>query len=318
MKRFIFLWLVGLGVLCAQPLTPYKMLEAHGNVLDLVVHEGKVIASTDAGTIEWFDVQSGAWEKEVRFAPIKDFMGTAMAAKVYSVDVLGKGEMVLATVQGPTSYREVYVIAHGEKERVIGAQEGMMIKKAKFISPKRILLGLMSNELVLFDVETKKILYQFQLSQSHFSDFALNENKTLVVSSDESGEVHLVDVATGEVLQTYKGGNVDNVYKVDMKKERIITAGQDRRGIVYERTTGAFARFDAEFLLYACALSPSAALGAWAFTEDNAIAVFDIKSKARRFLLEGQRSTMNTIVFVDEKTLVSGSDDKTILLWRLP
>jgi len=41
-------------------------------------------------------------------------------------------------------------------------------------------------------------------------------------------------------------------------------------------------------------------------------------SKAKQHILKGQKSTLNTIVFVGENELVSGSDDQFILLWRLP
>ncbi len=318
MKKIGLFLALGVGVLLAQEVAPAHVFGAKGNVLDIVVQEKRIIAGTDAGSIETFDLETKAQESVVVFDGIKDFMGNPLAAKVYSVDVLRNGTTFLAVVQGQGSFRELYIVREGVKERVLDASAQLMIKKAKFVSSKQVLLGLMSNELLLYDVEKKAAVYRFQINQSHFSDFALNETKTLAVTSDESGEIALVDVMMGKVLQTYKGGNVDNVYKVDFKKERILTAGQDRRGIVYERASGRFERFNADFLIYAGALSPSSNLGAWAFTENNAIAVFDLQAKTQRYTLEGQRSTMNTIVFVDEKTLVSGSDDPYIMLWRLP
>jgi len=317
-KKIGLCWVVFFGLAFGQEIAPSHVFKAQGNVLDIVVHEGRIVAGTDVGSIEVFDLETKEGEKVVVFDAIEDFMGNPLGAKVYSVDVLRNGSTFLAVVQTQGSFRELYIVREGVKERMLDASAQLMIKKAKFISPKQVLLGLMSNELLLYDVEKKAAVYRFQINQSHFSDFALNESKTLAVTSDESGEIALVDVMMGKVLQTYKGGNVDNVYKVDFKKERILTAGQDRRGIIYERASGRFERFNADFLIYAGALSPSSNLGAWAFTENNAIAVFDLQAKTQRYTLKGQRSTMNTIVFVDEKTLVSGSDDPYIMLWRLP
>jgi WD40 repeat protein len=318
------MWKRVVGALCVTSvlygavLTPERFIEAGGNVIDVVVKEGKIIAGTDAGTLEVYDFETGVLQKAFQMTPIEDFMGNPMPAKVFSIDKIANMERYLVLAQSPTSYREVFIIQDGKQRKIIDTADRLMIKKAKFIAPQVILLGLLSNELVLFDIEKEAIEYRFQLTQSHFSDFALSKDKTLVPTTDESGKVHLVDVKRGKVMQTFKGGNVDNVYKLDMEEERILTAGQDRRGILYERTTGKFDRYDAEFLIYACALSPSAKLGALPPTEQNENAIYDVDTKRQLHLLRGQKTTLNTIVFVDEKTLVSSSDDKFIMIWSIP
>lgn len=301
-----------------EVLSPSYELEAGGNVIDIVVQEGLLVAGTDGGTLEIYDEKTLELKNSIFFEPIEDFMGNPMPSKVFSVDKVSFQDRYLALLQSPTSYRRLAIVQDGKIEYIIQESDGLMIKKAKFISGNQVLLGLLSNELVLYDLSAKKIIYRFQLTQSHFSDFVLSEDKTIAASTDESGKVYLVDVARGNVLQTYKGGNVDNIYKLDMKGERIITAGQDRRGIVYDRNSGKFDRYDADFLIYACALSPSADLGALAFTEQNDIVVYELKSGRKLHTLRGQKSTLNSIVFVDEKKLYSASDDKFIMQWRLP
>ena len=140
----------------------------------------------------------------------------------------------------------------------------------------------------------------------------------MVASSCESGEITIFDALSGKVIKVLKGGNVDNVYKVDFKKDAILCAGQDRRGIIYNLQSGAYERFDGSFLIYAGALSPSLNLGAFAFNEQNDIVLFDLVSKTKVHTLQGQRSTLNTIVFANDKELVSASDDQFIMIWRLP
>lgn len=316
--RIIAVLFLSLCFLKAEVLSPSSEIEAGGNVIDIVIQDGLLIAGTDGGTLEIYNEETLELQNSIFFEPIEDFMGNPMPSKVFSVDKISGSERYLALLQSPTSYRRLAIVQDGKIEYIIEESDRFMIKKAKFVSSSKVLLGLLSNELVLYDLEAKKSIYRFQLTQSHFSDFSLNEDKTIVASTDESGKVYLVDVTRGNVLQTYKGGNVDNIYKLDMKGERIITAGQDRRGIVYDRSSGKFDRYDADFLIYACALSPSSNLGALAFTEQNDIVIYELKSGRKLHTLRGQKSTLNSIVFVDEKKLYSASDDKFIMQWRLP
>ena len=140
----------------------------------------------------------------------------------------------------------------------------------------------------------------------------------MVASSCESGEITLFEALNGKIIKVLKGGNVDNVYKVDFKKDVVLCAGQDRRGIVYNVQNGSYERFDGSFLIYAGALSPSLKWGAFAFNEQNDIVLFDLVTKSKAHTLKGQKSTLNTIVFASEKELVSSSDDQFIMIWRLP
>jgi WD40 repeat protein len=179
------------------------------------------------------------------------------------------------------------------------------------------MVALLSNEYILFDIKEKKMLYRIHVSYSHFSDFMLSSDKSILVGSSESGEISVLNVENGKIIKTLKGANVDNVYKVDIKNSKVLGAGQDRRGIIYDLDTGSHIRFDAHFLIYAGALSPSAKKAAFAFTEDNDIVIFDVFSEKKLHTLRGQKSTLNSIVFIDENTLVSGSDDKLIMLWKL-
>jgi WD40 repeat protein len=316
--RFFFLFLSMSVLLCASDIVPRLVIEASGNVQSIAMQEGKIVAGTNAGSIDVYAFSDGALLKKIVFEKIKDFTGEMMAPKVFSVDALQGSETYVAVVQASSGARRLVLVDNGVTKEIISAEENLFLTKAQFIDKNRILVALMSNELLLIDAKTAKKQYQVQINPSHFSDFVLNESKSLVASSCESGEITLSDVATGKTLKVFSGGNVDNVYKVDFKNQKILGAGQDRRGIVYDTNSKAFDRFDAPFLIYAGALSPSAKLGAFAFNEENDIVLFDLHVKTKLHTLKGQKSTLNTIVFVNEKELVSGSDDKFILLWRLP
>lgn len=317
--RFFFL-LISLFVasLIANDVTPRLVIQAGGSVQNIVIHGQNIVAGTNAGTIEVYHIGDGRLVKKIAFDKIKDFTGEEIAPKVFSVDALEGFETYLAVVQASSGARKLVLVEKGVMKELILEKENLFITKAKFIDSNRVLIALMSNELILLDTKSGQKRYQVQINPSHFSDFALNESKSLVASSCESGEVTISDVSTGKILSVLSKGNVDNVYKVDFKNQKILCAGQDRRGIIYDANTQTFDRYDGSFLIYAGALSPSAKWGAFAFNEQNDIVIFDLHVKTQRYTLKGQKSTLNTIVFVNEKELISGSDDQYILIWRLP
>ena len=47
------------------------------------------------------------------------------------------------------------------------------------------------------------------------------------------------------------------------------------------------------------------------------IFLYTMSTKTKIAELQGQKSTLNTIIFKDENTLFSSSDDETVMMWRL-
>ncbi len=318
MRFFLFCITFFVSSLIGSDIVPRLVIQAGGNVQNIVIHGQNIVAGTNVGTIEIYKISDASLVKKISFEKIKDFTGDEIAPKIFSVDALEGSDSYLAVVQASSGARKLVLVEKGATRELISEKENLFINKAKFIDNSRVLIALMSNELILIDTKSGQKRYQVQINPSHFSDFALNESKSLVASSCESGEVTISDVSTGKMLYVLSKGNVDNVYKVDFKNQKILCAGQDRRGIIYDANTKAFDRYDGSFLIYAGALSPSAKWGAFAFNEQNDIVIFDLHVKIQRYTLKGQKSTLNTIVFASENELVSGSDDQFILIWRLP
>lgn len=314
-------WLIPIFILVvniqAQVIKPYDYIEASGNVIDIVLSDKILVLATDGGTVESYDINTKEQLTKIEFPKIKDFMGDEIYPKVFATDYLKASKKYLAVVQGNSGARELFVIKDGIKTKLISEKEKLFISKAKFIDENRIVVALLSNEYILFDIKEKKKIYRLHVSYSHFSDFKLNEDKSILAGSSESGEITLLNIESGKIIKTLKGANVDNVYKVDIKKGKVLAAGQDRRGVVYDIDTLSYTRFDASFIIYAGALSEDGKKAAFAFTEDNDIVIFDVFSEKKEYTLKGQKSTLNSIVFVDSNTLVSGSDDKLVMIWKL-
>ncbi|MDY0328553.1 MAG: WD40 repeat domain-containing protein, partial [Arcobacteraceae bacterium] len=187
--------------------------------------------------------------------------------------------------------------------------------KARFVDNSKVLIGLLTNEHILYDTKTKKLIYNNQLSTSSFSDFTLSEDKLKFVSSDESGIARVVDTYSGKVLKEYDGQNVDKVFQLDFKKGVILTAGQDRRAVIYKPFGGYYLQFD--FLLYSCALSENAKLAAVAYNIENDVLVYEVDTKNRLYELLDARATITKILFINENEILVSSDSKQINYYKL-
>ncbi len=302
---------------CLFALSPTKVIKADGNVIDIIYENSHIFVGTDNGHIEIYDINSSKLKEKIAFTKIKDFSGELINPKIFSIDKIKNEELFLAVVQGESFYRKLFLIKNSKPIELIELDKKLMIKKAKFIDKEHILIALISNEIILFNVQNKKFIYKKQLSQSQFSDFSLTFDKDKAALSEESGVVNILNTKNGKIITKLEDGNVDNIYKIDFKNGKVLTAGQDRRAILYDVKSKQHERYNASFLIYACALSKSAKYGAFAINQDNDIAVFNFQTKEKIATLKGQKSTLNSIVFIDDTHLVSGSDDKYIMIWSL-
>jgi len=313
-------WLAGVCVaslmLLARDVAPVSSLEINGTAKDMVLHNTTLDIATDMGHIEIYDITTNKKLQEVSIPDVKDFMGDIVPARVMSSDFIDNRYLLLSD-SGKGGYSDLYIYEDDKLTKLLSAEDKVSIIKARFIDKDHILFGYLSNEVALFDIKSKKELYRTQLSESKFSDFALNEDKSKAVFSCESGELSVVDVKSGKVIKVLKGLNVDNVYKVDFKKDRVSAAGQDRRAAIYSVSSGKGDYIQGNFLIYATALSPSSNLVAFAMNEQNDIIIYDSYTKAKKFTLKGQKSTLNSIIFVDESKLYSASDDSSVMVWDL-
>ncbi len=317
MMRYLFtLWLFTYTLFAFSIVNPTHQIEANGTVKDMVLNVTELVIGTDNGLVQVYDTVEKRFVKEIQLAKIKDFMGDEIPARVFSVDVY-EGRYLFLSDSGKGGYTNLWIEENNQTHLIIGAEQKQAMIKARFIDSRHILLGLLGNEAVLFDVVDKKEIYRVQLSESKFSDFALSLDKHQAVFSCESGILNVIDTHTGKVLLVLQGQNVDNVYKVDFKQGIVSAAGQDRRAALYDTLSGKGTYIQASFLIYATALSPSAKRVAFSMDEENTISIFNRNTKTKIAQLKGQKSTLNTILFQDEERLFSSSDDSTIMVWKI-
>jgi len=315
-KYFIFLAFSILFLHATPVLTPAWQLDVNASVKDMVLYKGTLVIGTDNGTLKVYNFKEKQFITIITLPKVKDFMGDLMPPKVFSVDAV-ENKYVLLSDSGEGGYVNVWINENNKTSQIISAKDKKVIVKVRFVDAKHLLFGYLGNEVALYNLETHKELYRVQLSESKFSDFSLNETHKQVVFSCESGVLNVVDVLTGKVVKVLKGQNLDNVHMVDFKQGIVSTAGQDRRGALYDANTGKGNYISGNFFIYATGLSPSTKMVAFTMKEDNTISIFNRNDKSKIAELKGQNSTLNSIIFKDERTVFASANNSVVMMWKL-
>ena len=313
MLKTIIVLLVFTSLFAIESLEPSKVFKATGTVQSIVVKKNKLYAGTDNGTIEIFNTDTKQNVKTIKIPDIKDFMGDILPSKIYSIDLFK--DKILIVSQGMKGYRNIFIYENEKLNKIIDIDKKYFIQKASFVGDGKIVFALLSNQIGLYNYKLQKLSYLIQISPSSFSHFMISEDKKKIAATDESGIVRIIDIETAQIVKQPKALNLDRVYQLDYKKDVILTAGQDRKLVIYKNNSSSFLDFD--FLLYSCALSPKAKLGAVAYNEKNEVLVFDVNTKKKLYNLKGQKATLTQILFKNEKEVFLSSDDPNINYFNL-
>lgn len=310
MKLFIAL-LMAASAWCGT-IHPAKSVKTSSPVLDFVVHGKTVMAGTENGEILRMD-DKGKILSTFTLKASKSAYGDVTVPRVMSLDVSADGTTTaIASEEG-----KIYLL-RGKELKATSYTTPAVIKKVFFVSDTRLMIALLSNEIVWFDLPSDSVLKTLSIGTSPLSDLAISKDRKTAVTAGEAGVVAVLDTAGMKVIRKISGGNVDNVYKLDLQNDKIATAGQDRRAIVYTVDGKRYVRYNGTFLIYAVALSPSASVLAAAMDEENVITLFDTKTHRLIDRAVGHQSTLNRIGFIDERHFVSSADENKILFWELP
>ena len=318
MKKFIFVFLsvfLYLSNIFAKDLTPNYSLKTSGGVTDLVLKNENLYVATTESSVDIFNINTKEKINSIKVPKIKDFMKDTIEARIYSIDVLENNILILS--QGESGGRNIDIYKDGKLNKIIEDKDRLFIAYAKFIDENHIVYALLSNQIYLYDIKNKKVVNEVQISQSKFSNFKLNEDKSKIVVADESGILTLLDTKDLNPIKRFDTLNLDNVFQVDMKKDIFITAGQDRRCAIYSLDEKISYYKEASFLIYSVALSPSAKLAAFASDEENNVTIFNTTTKENLYKLTQNKTTLTNILFINENEIFVSSDDEKINYYKL-
>lgn len=315
MKILLSIVFLFTSIFAASLKEPIGKFDASGPIVDIVHRDGKVYSATANSSVDIFDLETKKLLQKIEVPKIIDFAGDLVHSKVYSVDIIDGKILILS--QDKSGFRRVHIHQNGKTEILFDASKSLAVAKAKFLNKDTILLGLLSNELISYDINKKTLNWSTQVSGAKFSDFVLNEQKNEVVVADESGDLGIFDTKNGKRIKLLADQNLDNVFQVDYKNGVIATAGQDRRTVIYVPKVNSAYFVASGFLIYSVGLSPSGKIAAFASDELNNVTLFDTTTKATIGKFGGNKMTLTKIEFIDENRFLVGSDDKAINLYSI-
>ena len=299
----------------AKDLTPNYSLKTSGGVTDLVLKNENLYVATTDSSVDIFNINTKEKINSIKVPKIKDFMKDTIEARIYSIDVLENSVLILS--QGENGGRNIDIYEDGKLNKIIEDKDRLFIAYAKFLDENHIVYALLSNQIYLYDIKNKKVVNEVQISQSKFSNFKLNEDKSKIVIADESGILTLLDTKDLNPIKRFDTLNLDNVFQVDMKKDIFITAGQDRRCAIYSLDERISYYKEGSFLIYSAALSPSGKLAAFASDEENNVTIFNTTTKENLYKLTQNKTTLTNILFINENEIFVSSDDEKINYYKL-
>ena len=305
------------AALLGADLGPAQQTKIEGAVLDMALDGAKIYVATDASSVVVLS-RDLAVLQTIKVRKIKDFMGTLNNADIYSVDALdGK---ILYLAQAEEGYAELFVFENNISTKVLDKSAMLYAKAAKFVDKNHAIIALMSDEVVLYDLVNKKILKRALAGEYFYSAMAMESGRKYVAIGDEGGEVIVVDPKTLERKKLYKDVNKDKILAIYANKD-LIAAGSraDKTLVIYSLTGGVQAKFqNPDFFIYVAGLSPDNRYVVFGDNEQYILKVATTDTIDVRHRLVGHKNLVNVVRFLDNKTILTGSETGEIIKWRLP
>ena len=303
-------------LLMVNSLLAQKIIKSSAPVSDFVLDGNTIIVATTKGSVEYYNLNSKKLFRKVQFDKTIDFAGDLFDTEVFKLAKIG--DLIVAVIRGENGFNDIYSIKGSEKTLLLkGDKIKSVVVDVAVSYDNMLLLGLLSNELIKFDINTKQIIYRKQISSYAFSAMCVSEKGTIVYATDESGIVHQVNTKEGELTGNFEGQNVDNVLCIDYSNGIIVCGGKDRRLSIYNNISNVNTHFDTGKFITTIAINPSAKIIVWYNTENDNLEVFDIEKRKVVSELEGHTSMVNKIMFVDDNKLISAGIDNNIIIWNL-
>ncbi|WP_300446759.1 WD40 repeat domain-containing protein [Helicobacter mastomyrinus] len=339
MRYFVYVLCVVALPLWAAPVTieskNAQVIHTDGIITYISIFKNLIYVGNASGEVHIYEMDNAkkAQKKATLTLPlIEDYFGNMYAPRVFNITTFDGNNLFVLSESSRGGRQILKLSAMGDMQVILTTTTSP--KRIVAFDKNKLVVGFLSNEIGLFDIDSAAFIYTTQPSQAGFSNLCVNA--PFIFSTDESGVVNVLDVANGKILARLDNINKDNNYQIASSQNVILTAGVDRKMGIYtfdtpvsttsqsnsQNTKPTFSLKSArsvksDFLIYAVGISPQATLAAFSKNEQNDISLIHLPTLEEKYILKGATSLINSIIFYDEKTIVSGNDDKNFIIWTL-
>lgn len=313
MRSFLFI-LFGVLTLFAKELTPYKSIQVGDATTDFVRAENRLIVSTRESSVMVYDLLSSKLLEKITIPTQQNILGDTVGIIVTSVDTMD-GKIIFAT-RHLDSWGDIYLYEQKKLTKLLDASQKIAPKEIKFANADQIIIGTMENEIILFDIPKRSILYKNHLSEASFSDFVLSEDKKVLFSADEAPTLYKIETKSGKILERYEEANKRDIFAIDYKNGILATGGKDKRLVLY-KTPQSYTMTNADFFINSVTLSQDASLVAFSKNEEDDIAVVETSSFKELYLLKTHITKIVKTDFITNHELLTADDGGTLYFWKL-
>ena len=300
----------------ATNIKPFKEVKIDAAILDMAIDNGKIYVATDASKIYIFDLDLKKL-KEIKIRQIKDFMGELNNADIYSIDVLD--DKILYLAQAEDGYSELFIYKDGKKENVLDKSKMMYAKAAKFVDKTKAVLALMSDEVVLYDLVNKKVLIRKRVGEYFYSTSAIDKNRKYFAVGDEGGEVIVIDTSSLNKVKLFKDVNKDKILSIFINKNLVVAGSRaDKTFAIYNIDTAKYKTIkNPKFFIYVVGLSSDNSLAVYGDNEKYILKGIDTQTLNLKYRFIGHKNIVNVIRFIDNNSMITGSETGELIIWRL-
>ncbi len=315
MKKILIL-LIAVFAFALTNLKPYKFYRYSYYISKIAYNKNYLIVGLENGKILINNFKTNKKITEIILPKIHDFMGDLISMPIYSLDISPNGKNLMIMAQGENASRKIFIYNFKTKKMKLIYTTKKTLMKARYIDKNNIFIALLGDEIELFNIKNKKIIYKKQIGNYVFSTYSLNKSKTKAVIGDESGVAKIVSVKNGKKLFELKGFNKDKTISLDFVKNYIINGSSDKRLSIYDTVSKtSIITLTAKFLPYASAISFDLKKFAFQYDENNDIMVKTINNKPL-YLLKGHSMPLINMKFLNNNTIISYSPAE-IVIWKL-
>lgn len=314
MKNSLLILILFFTVASSKEITPYRYVQASEAVTDFVKADHLLIIGTEEGIVDIYDLEQDKRIDQIKLPKVKNIFGDDIRSLITSVDYhQGKILFIKRLLNG---YHELYLYENKKLVKLLDASQYFSLKKVKFVNEQSAIIAFMSNELMLYDLKNRKIVYQKQYNLASLSDIVLDEKKEYLFTADETPQISQIDIGSGKVVQKFSKANKRDIFSIDYKNGKLLSGGKDKRVILYE-TPEKYAMTKGDFFVYEVALNPDASKAAFVKNEEDDISVIDTRSMEEVALLKGHQQTILKIDFHTSNELITADEDDRLMFWRL-